>query len=256
MAMPADGQVEDRRRRLAVVTGAAGGIGSSVCERLLADGFRVAGLDNDEERLAALASRLGPSLRPHPVDQTDEAGIRRTMAAIETVEGGIDAFVNVTGWSGATRFETEESGYWRRVIAINFESLLFAVHAVLPGMIARRAGKMVFIASEAARVGTPSAAVYAGAKAAVIGFAKSLARENARHKINVNSVCPGPTDTPLLQAGMAEDPELIQRMVKIIPFRRVATPKDIAGVIAFLCSEDSDYMTGQTLSVSGGLTMV
>jgi 2-hydroxycyclohexanecarboxyl-CoA dehydrogenase len=254
--MPVQGTGEHRQVRLAVVTGAAGGIGASICERLLADGFRLAALDIEEERLAALATRLGPALTTYPVDQTDEAAIRSTVAAIENAQGTIDAFVNVTGWSGATRFETEDSGYWRRVIAINFESLLFAVHALLPGMIARRSGKMVFIASEAARVGTPSAAVYAGSKAAVIGFAKSLARENARHNITVNCVAPGATETALHLQTQRDQPEVIERILRAIPMRRAALPAEQASAVSFLLSPDANYITGQTLSVGGGATMI
>jgi 2-hydroxycyclohexanecarboxyl-CoA dehydrogenase len=134
--------------------------------------------------------------------------------------------------------------------------MLYVTHAVLLNMIESKKGKIVLVASDAGRVGTSGEAVYAGMKGGVISFGKSLARENARHNINVNSVCPGPTDTPLLQAEMAENPDLIERMVKMIPFRRVGKPEDMASVISFLCSPDSDYMTGQTLSVSGGLTMV
>ncbi|MFO1058121.1 MAG: SDR family NAD(P)-dependent oxidoreductase [Dongiaceae bacterium] len=242
--------------KLAVVTGAAGGMGGAAVARLVRDGYRVAAMDINKDGLARLAAESGGAVTAWPCDQTDEAAVRRTIGEVIARHGGVSALVNLTGWAGTTRFHEETSDYWRKVIAINFESMLYVTHAVLQNMIESKRGKIVLVASDAGRVGTSGEAVYAGTKGAVIAFAKSLARENARHKINVNSVCPGPTDTPLLQAEMAEDPELIQRMVKIIPFRRVATPKDIAGVIAFLCSEDSDYMTGQTLSVSGGLTMV
>ena len=242
--------------KLAVVTGAAGGMGGAAVARLVRDGYRVAAMDINRDGLAKLAAESGGAVTAWPCDQTDEAAVRRTIGEVIARHGGVSALVNLTGWAGTTRFHEESSDYWRKVIAINFESMLYVTHAVLQNMIESKRGKIVLVASDAGRVGTSGEAVYAGTKGAVIAFAKSLARENARHKINVNSVCPGPTDTPLLQAEMAEDPELIQRMVKIIPFRRVATPKDIAGVIAFLCSEDSDYMTGQTLSVSGGLTMV
>jgi 2-hydroxycyclohexanecarboxyl-CoA dehydrogenase len=242
--------------RLALVTGAAGGIGVSVCERLIADGFRIAGLDIDVERLSDLAKRLGDEFKPYPADQTDQTATRQAIANAENAQGPIDAFVNVTGWSGATRFETESSDYWRKVIAINYESLLYATHAVLPGMIARKSGRMVFIASESARVGTPSAAVYAGAKGAVIAFAKSLARENARHNITVNCVSPGATETALHLQTQKDQPEVIERILRAIPLRRAAKPAEQAAAVAFLVSPDAGYITGQTVSVGGGTTML
>jgi 2-hydroxycyclohexanecarboxyl-CoA dehydrogenase len=244
------------KRKLALVTGAGGGIGASVCERLISDGLHVAGLDIDEGRLSDLASRLGDHFSPYTVDQTDEPAIRRAIQSVAENQGQIEYFVNVTGWSGATRFETESSGYWRKIIAINYESLLFAAHAVLPGMIERQRGKMVFIASESARVGTPSAAVYAGTKGAVIAFAKSLARENARHNITVNCVSPGATETALHLQTQRDQPEVIDRILRAIPMRRAALPSEQAAAVSFLLSPDADYVTGQTLSVSGGSTMI
>jgi 2-hydroxycyclohexanecarboxyl-CoA dehydrogenase len=242
--------------RLAVVAGGAGGMGQATVGRLIRDGFTVAAMDINKDGLASLVKcRLG-SLSTWPCDQTKEEDVRRTIDGIIARHGPISALVNLTGWAGTTRFHDEKSDYWRKVIAINFESMLYVTHAVLLNMIQSKKGKIVLVASDAGRVGTSGEAVYAGMKGGVIAFGKSLARENARNNINVNSICPGPTDTPLLQAEMAEDPELIQRMVKIIPFRRVGKPEDMASVISFLCSPDSDYMTGQTLSVSGGLTMV
>ena len=243
-------------RRLAVVTGAAGGMGSATVGRLVRDGFSVAAMDINKDGLAGLAKSHGDAVSTWPCDQTKEEDVRKSIAGIIARHGPVSALVNLTGWAGTTRFYEEKSDYWRKVIAINFESMLYVTHAVLLNMIESKRGKIVLVASDAGRVGTSGEAVYAGMKGGVIAFAKSLARENARHNINVNLVCPGPTDTPLLKAEMAEDPELIQRMIKIIPFRRVGKPEDMASVISFLCSPDSDYMTGQTLSVSGGLTMV
>lgn len=242
--------------RLALVTGAAGGIGAAICERLRADGFRIAGLDIAGPRLSDMRERLGDGFTPYVADQTDELATRAAVAMAEQALGPIDTFVNVTGWSGATRFETENSDYWRKVIAINYESLLFATHAVLPGMIARKSGRMVFIASESARVGTPSAAVYAGAKGAVIAFAKSLARENARHGITVNCVSPGATETALHLQTQKDQPEVIERILRAIPMRRAALPAEQAAAVAFLVSPDAGYITGQTLSVGGGTTMI
>jgi 2-hydroxycyclohexanecarboxyl-CoA dehydrogenase len=179
--------------------------------------------------------------------------------AVERIErelGAIEALVNVLGWSGGTRFEEETSAYWSKVVNLNYMALLYVAHPVLKAMIGRKRGKMVFVASDAGRSGASGQAVYAGAKAAVIGFAKSLARENARHNITVNCVAPGPTETPLFEQERKEHPELVERIVKSIPLRRPARASEQAAAVSFLLSPDADYMTGQTLSVSGGLSMV
>lgn len=243
-------------RRLTVVTGAAGGIGSALCERLIRDGSRVAALDLNAEALRELQGRLGAQLAVYAVDQTVEADVRRTVQLIERDLGPIDALANVLGWSAATRFDQEASDYWSKVIAINYLALLYIVHPILLAMIGRKRGKMVFVASDAGRTGAGGQAVYAGAKGAVIAFAKSLARENARHNIIVNCVAPGPTETPLYLREQNEHPELVERLIRAIPLRRPATPSEQAAAISFLLSPDADYITGQTLSVSGGLTML
>ncbi len=243
-------------KKTVLVTGAAGGIGSGICRRLLADGYAVAATDINAAGLDALEAALGEGLSIYPADQTDEAAMAALVHAVEGELGPVEGLVNVTGWTHATRFETETSDYWAKVMAINFTSLLYVAQPVLKSMIARKSGRMVFIASDAGRVGTATEAVYAGAKGAVLAFAKSLARENARHNINVNCVAPGPTETPLFAEEMKDNPEIVTRMLKAIPFRRAATPADQAAVVSFLLSDDASYMTGQTLSVSGGLTMI
>ena len=242
--------------RIALVTGGAGGMGQAIVLRLVKDGFRVAAMDINEAGLAEVVSKGGDAVKAWPCDQTDEAAVKETITAIEADMGPIDALVNTIGWAGTTRFHEEDSAYWRKVIAINFEAVLYATHPVLLGMIERKRGKIVHIASDAGRVGTSGEAVYAAMKGGIIAFTKSLARENARYNINVNTVAPGPTETPLLKEEMEENPDLIARMVKLIPFRRVGQPDDQAGAVSFLLSDDANYITGQTLSVSGGLTMV
>ncbi|MFB2551348.1 SDR family NAD(P)-dependent oxidoreductase [Ensifer soli] len=242
--------------RTALVTGAAGGIGSSICQRLLEDGYRVAGTDINAAGLAALGEALGASFTGYARDQTHADAMALLVDEIERDLGPVDAFVNVTGWTNATRFETETQAYWEKVIALNFTSLLFASQPVLKSMIARKSGRMVFIASDAGRVGTGHEAVYAACKGAVIAFAKSLARENARHLINVNCVAPGPTATTLFTEEMRDHPEMVARMLKAIPFRRAAEPSEQASVVSYLLSDDASYITGQVLSVSGGLTMI
>lgn len=242
--------------KLALVTGAAGGMGRATAARLAADGFRIAAMDIDGDGLSALVDDVGGAVAAYPCDQTIEEDVRAVVAEIIASHGAIGALVNLTGWTGTSRFDEESSAGWRKIMAINFEAMLYVTQPVVRNMIERKQGKIVLISSDSGRVGTSGEAVYAAMKAGVIAFGKSLARENARYNININIVSPGPTDTPLLQADMAENPELIQRIVRIIPFRRLGKPSDMAGAISFLCSKDSDYMTGQTLSVSGGLTMV
>lgn len=242
-------------RGIAVVTGAAGGIGSAICARLAADGYRIAALDLETAGLARLAKTYGSLLVGYCLDQTREDDVRGTVARIESELGPVAALVNVLGWTGGTRFDQESPDYWRKVIAINFEALLYIAHPVLTAMIGRKRGKMVFIASDAGRTGTAGQAVYAGAKGAVIAFAKSLARENARHNITVNCVAPGPTETPLFLREQEAHPEMVQGILRAIPLRRAAQPAEQAAAVSYLLSPDADYITGQTLSVSGGLTM-
>lgn len=242
--------------KLVLVTGAAGGMGIAIVDRLVRDGFRIAAADINAEGLAGLKSQHGGRVSIYPCDQTDEAAVRKIVDGIVADLGPVDVLVNTTGWAGTTRFDEEDSRYWRKILAINFESALYVTHALLRHMIERKAGKIVYVGSDAGRVGTSGEAVYAAAKAALGALAKSLARENARHKLTFNVVSPGPTETPLLREEMQEKPELIERMAKLIPMRRIGQPVDIANAVAFFVSPDSEYMTGQIMSVSGGLTMV
>jgi len=241
--------------KLAIVTGGAGGVGQAVVARLARDGFHVAAMDINEAGLKEVKAANPTGVTTWLCDQTDEAQVRDTIAKIEAAHGPTEALVNTIGWVGTSRFIQEDSTYWRKVIAINLEAVLYSTHAVLGGMVARQRGKMVHFASDAGRIGTSGEVVYSATKGGVIALTKSLAREHARHNINVNCVSPGPTDTPLLRQEMIDDPELIRRMVRLIPFRRVSKPEDQAGAVSFLLSPDADYITGQTISVSGGLVM-
>ena len=244
------------KKRIALVTGASGGIGQAVVARLIKDGFEVAAMDINKTTMDELIEKIPSGMQPYVCDQTDEAATRDVVARIETEMGPIHALVNTIGWVGTTRFMEENSDYWRKVIAINLESVLYVSHAVLANMIDRQQGTICNVASDAGRVGTSGEAVYSACKAGIIGLCKSLARENARYNINVNAVAPGPTETPLLQAEIEENPDLIRRMTRLIPFRKVAQPEDQAGAISYLISDDAAYITGQVISVSGGLTMV
>jgi 2-hydroxycyclohexanecarboxyl-CoA dehydrogenase len=165
--------------------------------------------------------------------------------------GRVDILVNAAGWNDFQLFLDNKPDFIDRVIAVNLAGALHLTHALLPAMIAAGGGKIVSVASDAGRVGSTGETVYAAAKAGLIGFTKSLAREMARHKINVNCVCPGPTDTPMLQS---RPDKIKEAFIRAIAFRRLAKPQEIADAILFFASPRSDYITGQVLSVSGGLT--
>jgi len=240
-------------RKTAIVTGAAGGMGVPTVRRLVADGFRVAALDLNIDRLAEIIREEGLDAVAYQIDATSEERCRAVVAQVKADFGRIDAFVNMIGWTASSRFVEEQSGYWQKLVSVNFMPVVYMSHAVGPIMIEQGGGKVLFVTSDAGRVGTSGEAVYAGLKGGVIAFAKSLAREWARYKINVNCTAPGPTDTPL---EADQDPELVARRLKVIPFRRMAKPEEQAAAISFFVSDDADYITGQVLSVSGGLTMV
>lgn len=235
-------------------TGAAGGIGEATVARLLDDGYTVVAADLSREGLDALEARhAGQPLHTIQADLTDEKAARASVHAARKKAGQIDYLVNLIGWFGTQPFVKEDSAYWRKTIAINFEALLYVTHEILPEMIERKKGKIINVTSDAGKVGQSGEAVYSGMKGAVIAWTKSLARENARYGLNINCTAPGPTETAL---ELAQDPEVIGRVVKAIPFRRFAKPSEQAAMISFLCSPDSDFITGQVYSVSGGLTMI
>ena len=239
-------------KKVALVTGAAGGMGLPTVRRLVADGFSVAALDLNVSGLEALISSEALDVKAYQIDATSEARCREVVEAVKAEFGQIDVFVNMIGWTASSRFVEETSDYWHKLVAVNFLPVVFLSHAIAPIMIEQGGGKMVFVTSDAGKVGTSGEAVYAGLKGGVIALAKSLAREWARYKINVNCTAPGPTDTPL---EADQDPELVARQLKVIPFRRMAKPEEQASAIAFFASDDASYITGQVLSVSGGLTM-
>jgi 2-hydroxycyclohexanecarboxyl-CoA dehydrogenase len=247
--------------RVALVTGAAGGIGRATALALAEDGCAVAVADLQQGAGEGVAREIeatgGRSLAVR-MDVTDGQSVSAAVACTSDRLGPIDVLVNCAGWDELRPFLDTDEAFWRRVVAINYEGCLRVTHAVLGGMVDRGRGRIVSIASDAARVGSSQEAVYAGAKAGVIAFGKTIAREAARHGVTANVVCPGPTDTPLLQ-GMAEQAPDAERLVSslthAVPMRRLGRPEDVAAAVVFLASEQAAYVTGQTLSVSGGLTM-
>jgi 2-hydroxycyclohexanecarboxyl-CoA dehydrogenase len=245
----------DIQGQTVIVTGGASGIGKATAFLLAREGARVFLGDLDEAGGRAVASEAVAerlAIEYLPLDLTDPASIDVFAAAIHQRVERADGLVNGAGWDQIQPFLENPPGIWDRVIAINLMGAIRLTRGLLPPMVAARAGKIVNISSDAGRVGSMGETVYAAAKGGLIAFTKSLARELARYQINVNCVCPGPTDTPLFQ----RQPERIKEaLTRAIPFRRIAQPIEIANAVLFFLSRRSDYITGQVLSVSGGLTM-
>jgi 2-hydroxycyclohexanecarboxyl-CoA dehydrogenase len=246
--------------RLALITGAGSGIGRAIARRLAADGARVAvgdiNLAGAAETVAAITAAGGNALE-FRLDVTDFDQVTRAVAEVRDRCGDVDILVNNAGWDHIQPFIENSPDLWRKLIAVNFSGPIHCCRAVLDSMIARRAGKIINISSDSGRVGSSGEAVYSGCKGGVIAFSKTLARELARYRINVNVVAPGPTDTPLIHE-MTQGPDgakIIDALTRAVPFRRLAAPEEIAAAVAFFASTDADFITGQVLSVSGGLTM-
>lgn len=246
---------------MAFITGGAGGIGRAVALALAGGGCAVAVGDLREEDGAAVVGEIeggGGRGLALALDVTDPEAVTAAVARTAEALGPIEVLVNCAGWDELKPFLETDEAFWRRVIAINYEGCLRTTHAVLGSMMERGWGRIVNVSSDAARVGSAQESVYAGAKAAVIAFTKTIARESARNGVTANVVCPGPTDTALLR-GMAEsapDSErLIAALTRAVPMRRLGRPEEVASAVAFLACEDAGYITGQTISVSGGLTM-
>jgi 2-hydroxycyclohexanecarboxyl-CoA dehydrogenase len=244
--------------KVAIVTGAAQGIGRAIASRLADEGARVALADIQFESAERAASEIRAGGASAIAVALDVTRLDNAIAAADRVErelGPIDILVNNAGWDVLMPFVETTPDLWDKVIAINYRGVLNCCKAIAPRMQARGSGKIISISSDAGRVGSSGEAVYAGCKAAIIGFSKTLARELAPSHVNVNVVCPGPTETPLLKSAMAGREKVLESMARAIPFRRLGQPADLAGAVAFFASSDSDFVTGQVLSVSGGLTM-
>jgi len=248
--------------KTALIAGGGGGIGRAVALALAHEGAKAAVADivtDNAEKVSGEIKALGMDAMAYQVDLTKKADVDRMVSEVLARFGQIDILVNCQGWDRLEPFVESHEETWEKLLAINFKSVLYTVKAVLPQMISRGGGKIVNISSDAGRVGSSWEAVYAGAKGAVIAFSKTVAREVARYKINVNVVCPGLTETPLLQAVRSQSEQtakIIEAVTKATPFRRPAKPEEIAEAVLFFTSPAAEFITGQTLSVSGGLTMV
>jgi 2-hydroxycyclohexanecarboxyl-CoA dehydrogenase len=238
--------------KIAIVTGAGQGIGRAIATKLGADGATVVVTDLDEASAKETAAAL-PNAVAIRTDVTDRDGVAAMVDRVVHDFGRIDVLVNNAGWDMGAPFVDSDPADWDRAIRINLYGVLHTCKAVLPVMAAAGTGAVVNLGSDAGRVGSSGEAVYSAAKGGVIAFSKSLAREMARSQVRVNCVCPGPTDTALFASFAG--PKLREALTKAIPFRRLGQPSDVANAVAFLASDEASFITGQTLSVSGGLTM-
>jgi len=246
--------------RTVLVTGGANGIGAAIARRLAEEGCAVGILDMDAaagEKIAGEIKAAGGRASLYAVDITDYAAVARAVEAFEAVVGPVAFLVNNAGWDRAANFVDTTPEFWRQVVAVNLFGPLNMTHVVLRGMAARGFGRIVNIASDAGRVGSSGEAVYSACKGGIIAFTKTVARELVGKGVILNTICPGPTDTAILRSFL-EGPDgtrIAEGLKRAIPMKRLGVPDDYPGLVAFLLSDDAGYITGQTISVSGGLTM-
>ena len=244
-----------------IVTGGGGGIGGATCRRFGEAGARVAVFDINAESAAQTAADITKArgvAQAFRCDITDYANVQSAVGAAVAALGPIDILVNNAGWDIFRLFKDTTPDQWQKLIAINLVGALNMHHVVLPGMLAQKRGRIVNIASDAARVGSSGEAVYAACKSGLVGFSKTIAREHARHGITVNVVCPGATNTALFadyKQGAGNPEKLEEAFRRATPMGRIGEPDDLPGAILFFASDEAAYITGQVLSVSGGLTM-
>ena len=248
-------------KKVALITGAAGGIGRALVKRFCEEGAHVIAADISESNLDSMLSELDQfkdSITPLAMDITDHDSVVTKVTAAAEKLSGIDVLVNNAGWDLAKQFVDSTPDFWEKVVDINLMGPLNLHHAVLPVMIKKGGGKIINISSDAGRVGSSGESVYSACKGGIISFSKTIARENARNNVCVNVVCPGPTDTPILRSFIGEGEfgkKVYDGLIRAIPMKRVGQPDDIPSMVAFLASNDANFITGQVISVSGGLTM-
>ncbi len=249
------------KEKVAIVTGAGSGIGRAIALRLASEGAIVGVFDINPvgaNETAGLVEAAGGRAIATVCDITDYPAVKAAVATFETAAGPTNILVNNAGWDTPMPFLKTDEAFWKKVVSINYFGQLHMTHAVAQGMSDRKSGRIVNIASDAGRVGSSGEVVYSGCKGATIAFGKALARELARSSVTINTVCPGPTDTPAMDAfvGTGEQGQKIRdAMVRGVPLGRIGVPDDYPGIVAFLASDDASFITGQTISVSGGLSM-
>jgi 2-hydroxycyclohexanecarboxyl-CoA dehydrogenase len=251
----------DTAQRVALVTGGARGIGAAIARGLAQDGMPTVIADIRTQPARANAQKIidaGGRALALEVDVRSPESVAAGVEAARAEFGEIDVLVNVAGWDELKPFVESDEEFWQEVLEVNFKGGLRFTRALLPGMIERRWGRIVNISSDAGRVGSSLESVYAGAKGAIISFTKTVARETARMGVTANIVCPGPTDTEMLRDVAQAHPDadkVLERLARAVPMKRLGQPEDVAAAVRFFASESAGYITGQTLSVSGGLTM-
>jgi 2-hydroxycyclohexanecarboxyl-CoA dehydrogenase len=247
--------------KVAIVTGGGQGIGRALTLRLAEEGCKVAIFDLKPEagEETATLAKAGATVKTYAVDVGDYDAVAQAVAAVEGELGPIWALVNNAGWDQPMPFIATNQALWDKIIRINLYGPLNTHHVVAPLMVERRGGRIINIASDAARVGTSNEAVYSACKGGLLSFTKSVARELASKGVLLNAVCPGPTNTPMMASVLGEGEAAVKwkdAMVRGIPLKRMGEPDDYAGIVAFLASEDAGFITGQTFSVAGGMNMI
>ena len=247
--------------KVAIVTGGGQGIGRALSLRLAEEGAKVAIFDLKPEAGAETAelAGAGATVKTYALDVGDADAVNDAVAKVEAELGPIWALVNNAGWDQPAPFLSTDKSLWDKIIRINLYGPLNTHKAVAPLMVERRAGRIINIASDAARVGTSNEAVYSACKGGLISFTKSVARELASKGVLLNVVCPGPTNTPMMASVLGEGEQAVKwkdAMVRGIPLKRMGEPEDYAGIVALLASDDGAFITGQAISVSGGMNMI
>ena len=248
------------RDKVAIVTGGGQGIGRALSLRLAEEGCKVAIFDLNPEACAETKTlAAGAVVKSYTVDVGDYGAVQKAVAEVEEDLGPIWLLVNNAGWDKPTPFLSTDTALWEKIIRINLHGPLNTHHAVCPRLVANGGGRIINIASDAARVGTSNEAVYSACKGGLISFTKSMARELARNNVLLNAVCPGPTNTPMMAITLGQGENAVKwkdAMVRGIPLKRMGEPEDYAGMVAFLASDDAAFITGQTFSIAGGMNMI